>query len=193
MLTHSGIKRAKSRLFRDMETKTIHVPLVMLTLFKVCAIVFLATVSYWTTDPTLITIIGFVTVVAIVFTRVVGWGFVNHGESIEKFVSDTANRISQRAKVISDTASKITEGAKDIRRKVSFVPGEHSECTSKTTKKAEPDTSNDASDNGSTSSKGGDSVHPREEIYDEMFDSVVVCDLSMHIVSMSYCRSWIVV
>lgn len=161
MLTHNGIQRAYGRLFRDLETRTLHIPLVMLTLFKVCTILFLCTVSTWTTDPMVVTLIGFGVVVLVAITSFLGWGFVNHGDFIEKLVGMTTSKIFVGAK-------------KALGQKVSFATGN----------KRNTGQTNDAknfsaggSESGSQTTDRSASLHPREDIYDEMFDAVVVTDL----------------
>ena len=92
MLTHTGIKKAYGKLFRDIEQRRLHMPPVITTLVKSGTILFLCTVSQLTTDETLVAIIGFVVVLVVAFTRVLGWGFVNDEDHIREKLGGIAPR-----------------------------------------------------------------------------------------------------
>ena len=182
--THRGITRSYKRLFKENDElqEVLNWPLVIITFFKVAVLALLATLTTWTTNPTAVTLTGFLVVTAIAVTRIVGWGFVHHEKAIEKFVK----------KVKASSKDKV----KNLKHKVSFAMdamrhgSNHSSYTGEDTKKASSgyadyDTNSYHSGSSKGSSRGSESLNRREDVYDEMFDAVVLTDMKGFIVKVN--------
>lgn len=125
LATHKGVTKSYQLLFHEIETidmKSLNWPLMMISVFKVCIFTFTATLSQWDTDPTRVTILGFLVVTAMAIVRIVGWGFVHHGEDIKDAMTtlksqttDVGRNIVQvthtMARKTLEVTSKTLEGA----------------------------------------------------------------------------------
>jgi len=168
LCTHKGVKKTYMRLFRDMSCWELHWPLVIISVFKIAVVLFTATLSLWNTDPTLITICGFFVVTAMAVTRIIGWGFVYHEGAIKKFVTGVVDNSQAAARSLKKT----------IKKKVSFgVNSGRNSSTGGDSAQDSGEKKSDWDDNTSISSKDSRSINKREDIYEEMFDAVILTDL----------------
>lgn len=114
LATHKGVTKSYQLLFHEIESidmKTMNWPLMMISIFKVCIFIFTATISLYDTDPTLVTIFGFLVVVAMSITRIVGWGFVHHGEDIKDamtFLTSQTTGVGRNIVQVTHTMAKKT-------------------------------------------------------------------------------------
>ena len=93
--THKGVTKSYQLLFHEIESfdaKSVNWPLMMISVLKLSIFSFTATLSQWATEPTRVTAMGFLVVTAMAVTRVVGWGFVHHGEEIRDAVIFITNQ-----------------------------------------------------------------------------------------------------
>ena len=88
--THCGIKQAIGHLLHSSNSrKSLHWPVVIVSLLKVGVILFCATLFIWLQEPDGLAIAGFCVVFALSVTRVLNHIFINKKEMIKE-VSDNA-------------------------------------------------------------------------------------------------------
>ena len=161
LATHKGVTQSYQLLFHEIESidmKTMNWPLMMISILKVCIFSFTATMSLYATDPTQVTIFGFLVVVAMSLTRIVGWGFVHHGEDIKDamtFLTSQTTGVGRNIVQVTHTMAKKTL-----------------EVTSKTLEGA---TFQSSSDNRLHSTKDDELAIDRA-LWETSFDAVIVTD-----------------
>ena len=172
VITHKGLRKTLERLFHTTEVSpddpVIHWAIVALNVFKLGLFGLLLTLPAYVNDPSFTVLTGFFVVVAIAMTRIVGWALIFHEAEIQKLLHSTK-------KVLK---SKVSFAAMSISR--------HSRSNgSLGTAESDRDL-NEAMETGSLSSHGSfSSKQKREEVYDEMFDAVVLTDLKGYIVTVN--------
>jgi PAS domain-containing protein len=175
LTTHQGVRKTYQRLFRQISEHqhALNWPLAILSIFKVTLILFQATLSSWISDPVLIVTIGFLVVTTLAVTRIVGWGLVHHERAIKEFVSNVANSSKQAAR---NFVQKVSFGLASERDDNSQGRSRHSDASRRKDNKDEQRSERDAA-SGASISTGKGSLNGKEDVYDEMFDAVVITDL----------------
>ena len=174
LTTHQGVRKTYQRLFRQISEheQALNWPLAILSIFKVSLILFQATLSSWISDPVLIVTIGFLVVTTLAVTRIVGWGLVHHERAIKEFVSNVASNSKQAARKF---VQKVSFGIASERDDTSQGRSRHSDASRRKDKRDEQGTVKDAA-SGASISTGKGSLSGKEDVYDEMFDAVVITD-----------------
>lgn len=114
LATHKGVTKSYQLLFHEIESidmKTMNWPLMMISIFKVCIFIFTATISLYDTDPTQVTVFGFLVVVAMSIARIVGWGFIHHQEDIKDamtFLTSQTTGVGRNIVQVTHTMAKKT-------------------------------------------------------------------------------------
>lgn len=111
--THKGVTKSYQLLFHEIETFhifSLNWPLMFISLFKIGIMCFTATLSHWATDPTQVTIAGFLIVTAMAVTRIVGWGFVNHEEEIFGALNFVADQTKDLGRNVLQTTQNVGTG-----------------------------------------------------------------------------------
>eukprot|EP00977_Amphora_coffeiformis_P005985 scaffold1276_cov162-Amphora_coffeaeformis.AAC.5 len=179
VLTHKGLRKNWKRLFRDaidsdVEKTPIHWPLVFVTLFKVALLAILLILPVWTNNPDVAVVVGFFVVVAVASTRIMGWTFAMFDQEIQHFVQSTKSKLGKKISL-----ANIPLGGSSHRNSRSrsrrFDGGDEDDASS-FDEDLEIATDCSRKDNNYHGSDFG-SRHGREEIYDEMFEAVVLSDL----------------
>ena len=204
VVTHKGINKTYERLFRrrknDEEGGTsVYWSLVFITLFKISLLVYLVTIPVWTSNTDVAVVNGVVVVIFVALTRIVGWAFVHREEEIRNFVTSTTRKIASKAvSIVDPRSSSMHRGAdassigKWSTQSDVTPPSRRNVVTSLRTSTRVPLKSpstntrkslfgsrrSDQDENSSVSSNPSLTL-PRKQaqIYDEMFDAVVLIDL----------------
>jgi len=117
MWTHAGIKKSFENLMHHTSNgkKKPRYAVICIQLFKVAIILFTVTLSRWTVEPETLTICGCGAVLGVALVRILTYFLVHRSEVIDNIttrisqaISNTSERVAQRASVIS-----VSSGAAD--------------------------------------------------------------------------------
>ena len=164
-LTHGGIKKSLRRL-RKTEDNSPNWPVIIIALFKVAIILLTATLSEWTIDSAVLTVVGCGVVFALAVTRVVNFVFTHKHEVVENLAATVGATVGRA----SDAYNKMTTKSEMVEQQSSTDDAEESSAT--TTRKSDGDVSSH-----SKKESASGNTHELEGI-NNSFDAIVVADLN---------------
>jgi len=105
MATHKGVKKFYQVFFHELETMNfseLNWPLLIIVLWKVILIVFIATLHTYVTESVHIALIGLIVILLMCFTRFAGWGLVQYEEDIMEAIVTFKSTTRERLGFFSD-------------------------------------------------------------------------------------------
>lgn len=99
MATHKGVKKFYQVLFHEMEAmhlSKLNRPLLIIVVWKVILIVFIATLHLYVTESVHIALIGLIVILLMCFTRFAGWGLVQYEEDIMEAIVNLKSTTRER-------------------------------------------------------------------------------------------------
>ena len=164
-LTHGGIKKSLRRL-RKTEDNSPNWPVIIIALFKVAIILLTATLSEWTIDAAVLTVVGCGVVFALAVTRVVNFVFTHKREVVENLTTTVRTTVGRASIAINN---KMTTKSEVVEKESNSDDVAESSATN--TRKSD----GDVSSHGNESASG---TTPELEGINNSFDAIVVADLN---------------
>lgn len=209
VITHKGLKKSWKRIFHENEEglDVIYWPLIGLIIFKAAIIGLFFAFPWITNDVNAAVIYGVIAVTLIAVTRGIGWAFVYREEEIKHFVSETTRKFTSKVSFasrfdetkseqgsassggLSHRLSKVVSfGERASNRRFLSTKSLRHGSTRPNTELAPP--TDDSHDNEVSSAYGSTSSMSKSrntvpEVYDEMFDAVVLIDQKGFIVTVN--------
>jgi PAS domain S-box-containing protein len=188
IVTHRGISKTIQRVFKPSTPdgeKEINWGLALIVVFKIELFALLCAFPTFSTSPTIALYTGLGVITSLAATRILGWNFVYREQEMKKYVSKVTNTMSKVTNVVS---SKVSFGGESVGGSVnqsfmsSFGIGKGNRFYHEKSASFNSGSAGDVESQNTASTSTSKRI---DNVYDEMFDAVVIADLSGMIITVN--------